>query len=291
MKKKILIQFAVNEKRLGALIPACQKLGLEYDFFSFYSESNKLDDFPEDFLENEYLVFANIPVLLYSQKRSPEYYKNEEDFYKYNEHFLKMIYADNLYKCEQDYIFKGIENKEIPYLPMLNEGSQILTIDELKGRVFEDVVFMKPNSAYKEFIGGVTLPGESFEDYLVRKKHCGKEVEVMLSPFHEIHSEYRFFVYDDIVATGSSYIVEEKFNDKVEVPEVVFKKAQELAKLYQPTKCFTLDLCLLKNGDIKIVEYNHFSASGNYQNDMSKVFELFKEDNNYLPNFNKLKLK
>jgi hypothetical protein len=40
------------------------------------------------------------------------------------------------------------------------------------------------------------------------------------------------------------------------------KEAEKIENLYQPKKCFTLDLCLLNNGDIKIVEYNHFSTSG-----------------------------
>lgn len=282
MNKKILIQFAVNQRRLEKLIPACKRVGLEHDFFSYYADSRQLDDFPEDFLNNEYLAFATIPVLLYAQKRTPEHYKRKSDFELYNEHFLKMIYAENLYKCEQEYIFNGMADASIAQLPMLNIGCDTLSMEQLNGRVFKEEVFMKPNSAYKEFIGGVTLPGEKFEDFLARQKYCGKEVEVMLAPYYNIHSEYRFFVYDDIVATGSSYIVNKKFNDKYAIPEAVYSKAQELAKLYQPTKCFTLDLCLLDNGDIKIVEYNHFSASGNYENDMSKVFELFKDDMNYL---------
>lgn len=278
MKKKILIQFGMNDRRLKYLIPACEKVGLEYDFFSYYNESHILDDFPEDFLENEYLAFVSIPVILYALKRDAKHYKKEEDFYKYNEHLIKAIDGDLLYRCEQEFIFNGMKDGSIPEIPLLNSGSEILKMEALKGRVFEDVMFMKPNSAYKEFLGGVTLPGEKFEDYLIRKKYCGKEVEVMLSPYHKIHSEYRFFVYDQIVATGSSYIVQEKYNEKYPIPEAVFEKAKEIAKLYQPSKCFTLDLCLLENGDIKIVEYNHFTASGNYNNDISKIYELFKAD-------------
>lgn len=282
MSKKIIIQFGINERRMAALIPACKKLGMEYDFFSYYLEDKLLDDFPEDFLKHEYLAFVPIPVLIYSGRRSAEYYKREEDFKAYNEHLIKITYGDYIYRCEQEYIFKGIEDGSIPYLPMLNEGSVILDMNTLIGKQFYEPVFLKPNSAFKEFIGGVTMYGEFFEDFLIRTKYCGKPIEVMYSPYHEIHSEYRFFVYDDVVATGSSYIVNKVFNQDYSIPDEVWAKAREIAKIYQPTKCFTLDLCLLTNGDIKIVEYNHFSASGNYKADMSKVFELFLADKNYL---------
>lgn len=285
MNKKILIQFGLNAKRMEKLIPACKKVGLEWDFFSYYLEDRMLDDFPTDFLENEYLAFVPIPVLLYSLKRSAEHYKNKEDFEKFNEHLIKMTYGNQIHRCEQEFIAKGIQDKSIPYLPMLNENSTILDMNTLIGKTFDEPAFLKPNSAYKEFIGSATLPKETFEDFLIRTKYCGKPVEVMYAPHYDIHSEYRFFVYEDYVTTGSSYIVDKKFNINYEIPEAVWVKAREFAKLYQPTKCFTLDLCLLANGDIKIVEHNHFSASGNYNADMSKVFEAFIADGNYL-NFN-----
>lgn len=42
------------------------------------------------------------------------------------------------------------------------------------------------------------------------------------------HSEYRFFVYDNIVANGSSYIVYLQYNVDYEVPISVMKEAEKM---------------------------------------------------------------
>lgn len=289
MNKKIIIQYGLSEKRLAPLFIGAKKVGLDIDYFSYYAESRFLDDFPEDFNDYESLVFATIPVLLYIKKEDPNVYKNILDYDKFNNTMKEMTYSDFLINCEQEVISEKIKENKIPYLPMLNEDAKILSMSDLKGKVFDQEMFLKPNSAYKEFLGKTTLPNESFEDFLVRNKYCGKEVEVMLAPSYSIHSEYRFFVYDDNVATGSSYIVNGKYDVNYQVPEIVLNEAKRIAKLYQPTKCFTLDLCLLNNGDVKIVEYNHFSASGVYSCEMDKVFDYFKNDTQYIKNVSRIK--
>lgn len=272
--KKVLIQFGISEKRLSGIFEAMKTLGLNYDFFSYYVEDRILDDFPEDFLENDWVAFSSIPAVLYSAKKDPQYYKSEDKFNLWNEHFIKSYFNDDINNLEQEVIFEKIKNKEIPYLPMLNEKSQFLTMQDLNGRIFDEPVFMKPNSTMKQFIGGVTLPGEKFEDFLVRKSYCGKEVGVMLSESHNIHSEYRFFVYKGKVLTGSSYFLNRELNKTLEIPSSVYSEAHRLASLYQPGIAFTLDLGLLDNGDIKIVEYNKFTASGPYNCNMLDVLKV-----------------
>lgn len=50
-----------------------------------------------------------------------------------------------------------------------------------------------------------------------------------------------------------------------------------LAKKYKPSKVFTMDIGLLKNGDIEIVEYNCFNGSGTYAAPLEDlIIELMK---------------
>lgn len=278
--KKILIQFSATPKRLEQLITACRNIGVEYEFFSYYSENQTLDDMPEDLIENKHFTFSSIQPMFYALKKEPKHYKREEDFHKYNECFINSFYGNDFYRFEQEFISNGVKDGSLPYIPMLNEQNTIKPLTDIPlSHVFENEVFIKPNNAFKSFIGGVTLPGETFEEFLFRKKlGTSFDIEVMMAPFFKIHSEYRFFVYNGIPLEWSSYIHQYKYDITVAVPETVVNEAFRLAKLFQPGKAFTLDLCLLENGDIKIVEYNHFTASGNYSCSMEKSIATICSD-------------
>lgn len=187
-----------------------------------------------------------------------------ELFNKHNETFIDSFYGNDFDKFEQEFILKGIKDGTVPYIPLLNEHTQIVSIDEIRGRVFEEETFMKPSSSFKEFIGGTTLPGEKLEDFLIRKKWGGKDIPVMLSPAYDIQSEYRFFIFNGVPMAGSSYIQDKVYNITAPIPDAIQKEAERLAKVYSPSITCVMDLCMMRNGDIKIVEFNHPPASGQY---------------------------
>lgn len=274
MKKKVLLQFGMNEKRLTSVFQAMKNLNLEYGFFSYLREDKIIDDFPEDFIENDWVSFASIPVVLYATRKNPIYYKSQEKFEIYNDKLIDSFYNDDLNNLEQEHILNGIKNGSIPYIPMLNENSKFLAFDSLKEIKFEKPLFIKPNSTMKQFIGGVALPGETFEEFLARMKFCGTKIGVMVSDVHHIHSEYRFFVYKGEVLTGSSYFLNKKLVKDYPIPQEVYSEARRIAKLYQPGIAFTLDLALLQSGKIKVVEYNKFCASGPYNCNMEDVLKV-----------------
>lgn len=274
MKKKVLLQFGINEKRLVGIFNAMKRLNLEHGYFSYLNEDKIIDDFPEDFMENQWVGFASIPVVLYSFRNDPIYYKSKEKFEKYNQKLIQSLFQDDVNNLEQEYILNSIKENKISYLPMLNEKSKFLAFDELKNKVFEKQMFLKPNSVMKQFIGGVSNVGETFEDFLIRMKYCGTQTEIMISEVHDIHSEYRFFVYKGEILSGSSYFVNKVFNKDYVIPDLVKREAGRLAKVYQPSIAFTLDLALLKNEDVKIVEYNKFCASGPYNCNMEDILKV-----------------
>lgn len=276
MKKSILIQFSTTPHRLEDIIKACRFNNVSYEFFSYYTDNNQIDDLPQDIIENKYFTFASIPPIYNSLKRQSQYYKNEEDFHLYNEHFIDSFFGNSFDNFEQEFIFNEMNKGNIVSLPMLNWGGSIVSINSIdKNHKFDEEVFIKPNSAFKEFIGGLTVVGETFEDFLIRKKLGTKEdIEILVAPNKQIHSEYRFFVYNGSVIEGSSYILKKQFNKNVPIPDIVQKEAEKLAQLYQPGKAFTLDLCLLENGDVNIVEYNHLSASGHYSCNLHELINI-----------------
>lgn len=280
MKDTILIQFSIAPNRLASIIKACNHCGVNYQFFSYYRESQKIDDLPPEIVDGNFFTFCNIQPMLHALKRQNSYYKNPLDYDKYNSSFIDSFYGNTFDGFEQEFIFNAIDKKEIAPLPMLNANSRIAhlrSIDE--NHIFEQPVFIKPNSTFKHFIGGVTNIGESFKDFLIRKQiGSNKDIEIMISPVKNIHSEYRFFVYNNLVVGQSSYIQQHQFNTTAPVPQQVQNEAHRIAMLYQPAPSFTLDLCLLDNGDVFIVEYNHISASGNYNCDVSNLIKHICSD-------------
>lgn len=280
MKDTILIQFSIAPNRLASIVQACNQCAIDYQFFSYYRESQKIDDLPPDIINGNFFTFCNIQPMLYALKRQKSYYKNPEDHDKYNNSFIDSFYGDTFDGFEQEFIFNAIEKKEIAPLPMLNADSRIVDLQSIDDNyIFKQPLFIKPNSAFKPFIGGVTNIGESFKDFLTRKQiGSNKDIKIMMSPVKNIHSEYRFFVYNGLVVGQSSYIQQHQFNTSAPVPQQVLSQAHRIAMQYQPAPSFTLDLCLLDNGEVLIVEYNHISASGNYNCDVSNLIKNICSD-------------
>ena len=52
----------------------------------------------------------------------------------------------------------------------------------------------------------------------------------------------------------------------------------DMIKIYEPAEAFVIDVCLLLNGEMKIVEINCFNSSGFYDADIQKIV-MSIEDN------------
>jgi len=85
-----------------------------------------------------------------------------------------------------------------------------------------------------------------------------------------IRSEYRFVIINNRVVTGSQYV------DQMEICEdyALRHVAQSIANKLD-LRFYTMDLCRLENGDIKLIELNSFESAGWYECHIPSIIRAF----------------
>lgn len=189
------------------------------------------------------------------------------------------IYIDNLKKG----LFYDEKSFDQNYygqldLPLLNADSQNLPIKDYLETSFKQPVFIKPSRDQKAFGPGILEPGYTIKDFIFSQIHENFYLEeiAIIAPVKTIYAEYRFFVVDQEVITGSQYRNSTQLFVSEYIPENIQKAAKEYAQLYQPHDIFTMDLADTPEG-IKIIEYNCWNASGLYKTNVPKIFNTVQE--------------
>jgi hypothetical protein len=139
------------------------------------------------------------------------------------------------------------------------------------------IAFVRPVSDDKQFAGQlmthaefaewqqrlIALDGESTYSTL-----SGDDLIVMASP-KTLYSEYRFYVVDRQVVTGSLYKRGDRVHYDAQVDERVRDFAQACADTWCPNRAFCLDVAETPDG-LKVLEINAINSSGFYACDMGK---------------------
>jgi hypothetical protein len=85
--------------------------------------------------------------------------------------------------------------------------------------------------------------------------------------------EWRFFVVNKKVVSGSQYRTAYAKDETADVDNDVYAYAQRMVDRWQPAVCFALDIAATEGGDrLSIIEVNCFNGSGIYQCDPAKTF-------------------
>ena len=96
------------------------------------------------------------------------------------------------------------------------------------------------------------------------------------SPGKRIYREYRFFVVNGKVVTGSQYRVGLRvFSTECNEKDVI-RYAQKMVDLWSPDVGYVLDIADTPEG-FKVIEVNCLNASGFYACDMGKVVFALEE--------------
>lgn len=263
------IQLSLKNIQLKKYIEALKKLNLTFSFFSVYSDSEKINNLPD---KDNYISLAGIKALKISQNAKENNFFNIEEF------------QNNYLKFQQSFFYKNPTYFDQAYygtlgLPIINQDAQYLPLKDNLHATFECDKFIKPSSDLKGFIGGIIKKGKSIQDFLNTTTLLPTYLEetILVANIKEIHSEYRFFVINNEVITGSQYKLRDKVETNSLIPSEIQKAAEQYSKIYSPDKVFVMDLALLQNGDIEIVEYNCFNGSGCYDANMTLVFDILKD--------------
>jgi len=163
---------------------------------------------------------------------------------------------------------------------LLNGRGEVVKLRDIMTTSFKTDKFIKPGRDLKLFTGGIVQGGTTFEEYLEtiqydqHFQHSLDENVIVADPV-EILAEWRFFVVSGKVAAGSQYRKFGKMHWTSDIPSYVYEEAKRMAGIYKPAKCFTMDLAMTGDLQIKIVEYNCINCSGLYNANVGNLaFEL-----------------
>ncbi len=142
-----------------------------------------------------------------------------------------------------------------------------------------DRFFIRPTLDSKSFAGAV-MTWEQLETFRdgVAKVSADQDVtlrlsdRVVMAPLLDIWEEYRFFVVDGEVVTGSRYKAGIQISTSDSLPSSVAQFAQECINHWCPNKAFTLDIAVTAKG-AKVIELNSANSAGVYACDVGKFVD------------------
>lgn len=137
-------------------------------------------------------------------------------------------------------------------------------------------IFVRPNSGFKTFTG---LPIHEDEfDYEVNTLRSGltsttDQTMVLVASCKRIEKEYRFFIVNGKVITGSQYKDCDKLAIDASFDPACLAVAERVAKNpWQVDLAYACDVGIV-NGEPKVIELNAFSTSGLYAVDIPALFK------------------
>jgi hypothetical protein len=153
---------------------------------------------------------------------------------------------------------------------MLNGHFLIQKITDIEIPAEWDSVFARPFEDDKLITGGLYRK----EDLLIALSNKitdqNKEKSIIIAEKKTILAEYRFFIIDNEVVTGSLYKIRGQVVSSDVIDSVALAFAQERVKQWTPSRAFVLDIALTDSGP-KIIEVNNISSAGLYKADVEKI--------------------
>jgi hypothetical protein len=152
---------------------------------------------------------------------------------------------------------------------MLNQSVNTITLSQLREDWITQPVFVKP-VAVKEFTGMV-LEGPDRDWFNEEYNELSGDLKICCSPIQKIEREWRFWIIDGKIITGSLYKKYGYLTIREPIGVDIWKAAEQLLKNWVPSDTVVMDAAQLTTGEFKIVEFNSINSSGFYNADISKI--------------------
>jgi hypothetical protein len=142
-------------------------------------------------------------------------------------------------------------------------------------------LFIRPDSGFKTFTGQVfemdTMQAEF--DKLRSFYEFPTSTLVLVSSPKNIRHEYRMFVVDDQVVTGSAYRKNRRLAISSNVPDEVyaFTRAVLAETTFRPDPAWVIDICEDDNGKLWVLEIGSISCCGIYGADAMTIVKAITE--------------
>ena len=159
---------------------------------------------------------------------------------------------------------------------VLNSNAEITTIREFAERPLKGLsnIFVRPNDDSKSFAGNIFEEREfktwceglcSADDLSIKS-----ETKIIVAEAVQLEFEWRLFVVDKKVSSGSKYRENFRITVSPDVPGEVIDFAEDLAKVWTPNDVFVMDICS-SGGELYVIEVNCMNSSGFYANNVKKI--------------------
>jgi hypothetical protein len=140
--------------------------------------------------------------------------------------------------------------------------------------------FIRPSEDLKQFSGCIMSTLEIIE-WLEDRMLCASSGSYQLDPNtmivldkpKNISAEWRWFIVDRKIISGSVYRYNKQLFNKEELDIDVINEAQEFADGWLPDPCCVMDLALIEN-DLKVIEFNCINSSGFYHHNIKNIFDV-----------------
>lgn len=180
------------------------------------------------------------------------------------------------------YIDENLDYRKLMYNygdHMLNAKGLILPFgDIVPGNIGMDRFHLRPIVDSKSFTGTV-FDIDEFIEWQAKVKAINEDENsmtslkyndlVVASPLATIHAEYRFYVVDGKVITGSLYKQGNTVYYASDIDDSVYDFAQRIVNTWAPNRAFALDIADTPDG-YKVIEINSINSAGFYACDMGK---------------------
>lgn len=237
-----------QEREYENFLDACLRQGINYCQVKIVPFSHKL--VPEISEPNPILAFGSTALVRISQERG--WYPGV--FHNHNFNFK---------------VWSEAWGKNI-----LNYQAKICAISQMEKVATElNKFFVRPGEDLKYF-NGTVIDKEDLnswkEEVFSKSNYLTEDTEVVISPVQNIYKEYRFFVVDNHLVTGSLYKLGNKFCLDTNIEPDANEFVLQMIKLWQPSRAFVIDIALTQEG-YKIVEINCINSAGFYAADVNKI--------------------
>lgn len=155
----------------------------------------------------------------------------------------------------------------------LNPYLRLITVSELRSSWVDKPTFIKSIEP-KQITGQILEPEkEDYDRWLVEHSDLDGSTELIFSDYRKIDKEWRFFILNNQVITGSSYKRDGCLIIRDPMNEQIYSVAEQKAKQWLPHRNVVMDICLLRSGEYKVVEFNCFNSSGFYNCDVGRIVD------------------
>lgn len=165
---------------------------------------------------------------------------------------------------------------------MENVGDNLLNYDSVLS-TFKDVddrfneFFIRPCLDTKSFSGQCFTYNE-FDEWRYKvinldETYSSLNADTMVSycSLKHIYQEYRFFIIDKKIITGSQYKQGSRVIYNSNIDDDIIYYTQSIVNMWQPARAFVVDIAVLDNRLFKIIEYNNINSAGFYAADVQKI--------------------